>query len=259
MLAGEPPFGGTSLASVLSRKLTQAAPSVRSPARERAARARRAARPLSRPAARRPLPERPRGARGAPGRSMTDEALDRLADALADRYLLEEELGRGASADGLSRPGPAARAAGRAQGAALGAGRGAGRGAVPAGDPDPGAAAPSAHPAAVRLGAVPAGRLLLRHAVRGDAARSATGCGGTGRLSVGAAVQAGAGGGVGAELRPRARGDPPRPQAREHPASPPAATPCSPTSASPTRSDGAGRPSAAAHRDRRHARHARPT
>ena len=30
MLAGEPPFGGTSLASVLSRKLTQAAPSVRS-------------------------------------------------------------------------------------------------------------------------------------------------------------------------------------------------------------------------------------
>ena len=29
---------------------------------------------------------------------MTDEALDRLADALADRYLLEEELGRGASA-----------------------------------------------------------------------------------------------------------------------------------------------------------------
>jgi DNA-binding SARP family transcriptional activator len=30
MLAGEPPFGGTNLASVLSRKLTQAAPSVRS-------------------------------------------------------------------------------------------------------------------------------------------------------------------------------------------------------------------------------------
>jgi serine/threonine protein kinase len=30
MLAGEPPFGGSSLASVLSRKLTQAAPSVRS-------------------------------------------------------------------------------------------------------------------------------------------------------------------------------------------------------------------------------------
>ena len=29
---------------------------------------------------------------------MTEEALDRLADALADRYLLEEELGRGASA-----------------------------------------------------------------------------------------------------------------------------------------------------------------
>jgi serine/threonine-protein kinase len=29
LLAGEPPFGGASLASVLSRKLTQAAPSVR--------------------------------------------------------------------------------------------------------------------------------------------------------------------------------------------------------------------------------------
>ena len=80
---------------------------------------------LSRPASRRSVPERPRGARGAAGDPMTEPGIDQLAAALADRYLVEEEMGAGRQRHGLPGPRPAARPLGRAQGAPLRAGRGA--------------------------------------------------------------------------------------------------------------------------------------
>ena len=99
---------------------------------------------------------------------MTDEVIDRLADALADRYLLEEELGRGAAATVYLaqdlRHGR--RVALKVLHSALGAG--AWRRAVPAGDPDAGAAAPSSHPAAVRFGRARRGGRLLRDALCGE-------------------------------------------------------------------------------------------
>jgi hypothetical protein len=139
---------------------------------------------------------------------------EQLADALADRYLLDEELGRGSSATVYLaqdlRHGR--RVALKVLHSALGqATRGR---AVSARDPHPGTAAPPAHPAGVRLRRR-RGPPLLRHAARRDrdpaGPARAPGPADRGRRGPG-----GPRGGVRPELRARPGCDSPRPQARKH-------------------------------------------
>ena len=146
-----------------------------------------------------------------------NDLVERLRAALADRYRIERELGQGGMAtvylaEDLKHDRKVALKVLRAR-----AGRGARRRAVRAGDHDHRRAAAPAHPAAVRLRhrrRLP----LLRHAVhrRRDAARRSS----IARRSSASTRRCGSPREVADALRLRApaRRDPPRHQAREHPA-----------------------------------------
>ena len=168
MLAGEPPFArqqprrGAEPQADPDRALGPLAP------RQRPAGRRRLRRALPRP---RFPPTDSRAPRRRAKRCWRRDrqVMHRLAADLADRYRIEKELERGASAvvylaQDLRH---GRRVALKVLHSALG--EAARRRAVPARDPHPGPAAPSPHPAAVRLRQrCDGGRLLLRDAVRGE-------------------------------------------------------------------------------------------
>ena len=123
MLAGEPPFGGSNLSAVLSRKLTQSAPQVSSLRESVPPAARRASWPAAwpgfPPTGSSAPPRRGRRSRRRNDRRAAVRARRRAGRTLPDRAGDRPRRGR----DGLPGPGPPARAPGGAQGAQLGAGR----------------------------------------------------------------------------------------------------------------------------------------
>ncbi len=148
----------------------------------------------------------------------SSEIPPRLAAALADRYVLERELGRGGMATVYLAQDLRHHALGRAQGAASRPGSGAGAGALPSRNPDRRPAPARPHPAAVRLGHRRRAA-LLRHALhRGRVAPGPDDPGAAARPPRGAADQPGDRRRAGPRPCPGDRA--PRHQAGEHPAHP---------------------------------------